>query len=97
MIRYSIDEEFYFPDGSKDTICVTGDDFAEWDEEKYDSKKAIDLLRTEYFDWISGTEPDGYVNEAESICLAGYFWTQDYGCSDEVEVFVVKGVDRYEV
>ena len=76
-ISYCIEEEFYFPDGDESKITVTGDEIFYSSVFDYSDEWAKDFLMEQYNDWIAGTEPDDWYEDATKICIAGYFWVHN--------------------
>ena len=71
---YTIDEVFTYADGTSEYITVTGSEFFPCEMFEFNKECAEKMLWNDYNDWIAGTEPDGWWDEAIEVCIVGYFW-----------------------
>ena len=87
----SFDEVFTWSDGKESSITVTGDDFWEYEMPVWTEELAQKELYEEYNDWIAGTEPDGWVDDAVAIRIDGWFFDFETNTYEFASIDVKKG------
>ena len=73
----SFDEVFVWSDNHESRITITGDDLMECDMPSWSEGLAQKMMFDEYYEWIAGTEPGGWVDVATSIRIDGWFYDFD--------------------